>query len=95
MNMICQKLTAGRLVSCHVANVGTESDAVFDRQGVATRHSGGYGEETQRSQSRYGAARMPRLLRDRALVLDPGFLLEEPFGETDDYEEFIINGFIV
>jgi len=42
---------------------------VLDRQGVATRHSGGYGEETQRSRSGYGAARMPRLLRDRALVL--------------------------
>jgi|GEM_PF-4211452 len=39
------------LVSCHVANVGTESDAVLDRQGVATRHSGGYGEETQHSRS--------------------------------------------
>ena len=56
-------------MSCHVANVGTESDAVLDRQGVATRHSGGYGEETQRSRSGYGAARMPRLLRDKALVL--------------------------
>ena len=57
------------LVSCHVANVGTESDAVPDRQGVATRHSGGYGEEAQRSRSGYGAARMPRLLRDRALKM--------------------------
>jgi len=41
---------------------------VLDRQGVATRHSGGYGEETQRSRSGYGAARMPWLLRDMALV---------------------------
>ncbi len=61
--------TASALVSCHVANVGTESDAVLDRQGVATRHSGGYGEETQRRRPGCGAARMPRLLRDMALVL--------------------------
>ena len=56
------------LVSCQVANVGTESDAVLGRAGAATRHSGGYGEEAQRSRSGYGAARMRRLLRDRALV---------------------------
>ena len=46
------------VVSCHVANVGTESDAVPGRQGAARRHSGGYGEKAQRSRSGYGAARM-------------------------------------
>ena len=56
------------LVSCQVTNVGTESDAGTGRQGTATSHSGGYGEEAQRSRSGYGAARMPRLSRDRALV---------------------------
>ncbi len=54
------------LVSCRVTNVGTESDAGPGLQGAATRHSGGYGEEAQRSRSGYGTARMPRLLRDRA-----------------------------
>ena len=51
-------------MSCQVTNVGTESDAVPVRQGAATRHSGGYGEEAQRSRSGYGAIRMRRLLRD-------------------------------
>jgi len=50
-----------------VTNVGTESDAGPGLQGAATRHSGGYGEEAERSRSGFGAARMPRLLRDRAL----------------------------
>ncbi len=57
------------LVSCQVTNVGTESDAGPGLQGAATRHSGGYGEEAKRSRSGFGAARMRRLLRDRALVL--------------------------
>ena len=55
-------------VSCQVTDVGTESDAGPGLQGAATRHSGGYGEEAERSRSGFGAARMPRLLRDRALV---------------------------
>ncbi len=57
-----------RLVSCQVTNVDTESDAGLGRQGAATRHSGGYGEEAQHSRSGFGAARMRRLSRDRALV---------------------------
>ena len=56
------------LVSCQVTDVGTESDAGPGLQGAATRHSGGYGEEAERSRSGFGAARMRRLLRDRALV---------------------------
>ena len=51
-----------------MTHVSSESDAVPDRQGAATRHSGGYGEKAQRSWSRYGAARMRRVLRDRALI---------------------------
>jgi len=54
-------------VSCQVTNVGTESDAGPGQQGAATRHSGGYGEETEHSRSGFGAARMRRLSRDMAL----------------------------
>ncbi len=55
-------------MSCQVTNVGTESAAGPGLQGAATRHSGGYGEEAERSRSGFGAARMRRLLLDRALV---------------------------
>ncbi len=61
------RITCARLVSCQVTNVGTESDAGPGLQGAATRHSGGYGEEAERSRAGFGAARMRRLLRDRAL----------------------------
>jgi len=77
-------------VSCQVTNVSTGSDAGIDRQGVATRHSGGYGEEAERSRLSSSDARMRRLSSDRAPEhhRDGKHLVEPPGEAASERQEF-------